>query len=992
MTWAAALRAWRVRGCRRRSSITTPGRGRCPWPLLLAMVVAAAACVRVVAAADLRAIAASSPGCGGGKSNVLSAGLLDGACRVRIPAAGSRGERRFFSFALPPPSSSSSLAARPFSTQLYVSGVGGVGAQQVQMALYKPGSAVPLAERLDGPPDELAAPAFEVAGGGARGSDAFLALGPDAEPGTYVVAVSSPSPGAGAVELRVTTTPSSVRLAEEDRRALSGVAQECCESGEGVFCSAVAPIALASSSSSSFNSDDWRADLCHTAPNACDAEGHLTRLLSLRAAGLSCPMGFPRGLAALPALRELDVSENDFHGQPFNEVERLLPLVEEEGGAPSSPSSSPSFAKLEALRVARSNLAGSLGCVPRLRVLDACGNHLDGPLPGCLLRGGVHGKLTELYLGGNSLSLGVALGAAAASSSSNSSLLVALSLDNQRAGGAVAAAAAEPLEGPPTAVAALLARLPLLRFLDLSGNPGLGPWRLLSDDGANNDDNAVPLPLPPNLDHLNVSATGLEGQLPRRLPKSLSVVDVSDNRKLGGPLPDLSASPRLAAFAATRCAFEGPLPRMSPALRALDVSGNQLSGPTSAAATAALPDALEVLVISDNPGLTGELSQLVGGDVDLVELRAANCSLSGAFPEALARAPNLRMLSVRRNNIGGRLPSDWSGARSLEFLVAGENQIGGSVPASLARVASLRVLRLGFNRLEGTLEAFADALDPDQNRLLDVNVSGNAALRGTVPQALEKLALFDTAGVALQTPPAPLPSGIATPMPSRILALDHTSLSGPFPEWIISAVPPVRAACACRVAVSLNGPSMRLQCPSEAEASSVSDLEWQVASDLGYECSVRRGQRVPLTDVLTSPSVAAAAANRDDAWTVGDGGGVPGGGGSGSARAGAIAGIVIAGLLVATVALGLVGWFYCGGQRRWHERRRGDADGRVGKPMPFHDAAAAKAKDSRGGGAVSVAATAAAAAAGGAQLQSALSTATSQGFLLDPSQAHSNNI
>jgi Leucine-rich repeat (LRR) protein len=956
---------------------------------LLAAVAAAVAASGIVAASgadlpsDVRPLA-SLPGCGGGGSgskgggDVLRPGLLDGVCRIPLvlSTAGAPGERRLFSFVLPPPSSpsSSSSSARPYSTQIFLTATDGAA----ELALYKPGGE-PIADRLDGPPDELATPAVEGIDGARE--EAFLALGADAEPGSYFLSVKALA-GTPRAELSVTTTPSSVRLAEEDRRALAEVADQCCAAGGGgsdggkatnlPFCSSSANGGFNMASSSA--ADDWRADLCHTAPNACDAKGHLVRL-SLRGAGLSCPTGFPRALAALPALRALDVSRSDFHAQPFNEVERIV------AAARSGDSDQPSFAALlESLRVADSNLGGALGCTllqgSRLRVLDARGNALDGPVPGCLMQSP---RLAELYLGRNKLS-GPLPEPDSESEAATPSALVALSIDNQQN--------AAPLEASVEGgMSAFLAQLPSLRYLDVAGNPGLGPWQLSSSS-------------PPKLGFVNASASGLEGQLPDPLPRGLWMLAVSDNPRLGGLLPDLSRSKGLATFAAARCAFTGPLPVSLPSsLRSLDLGRNNLS---SSSPQLVLPASLEVLVLDDNPGLALDLSSSPGlfdggGATDnLVELRLANTSFTGALPPALARAPNLRMLSLAHNRLSGKLPEDWSAARSLEFIDVSENKIGGPVPPSLARLPSLRALHLGNNRLEGTLAPFADALAAKENRILDFNVSGNAGIRGPVPQALDRLALFDAEGVAtLQTPPAPLPSGLATMAATRVLALDNMSLKGPFPTWLVTKTPPVRSACACRVDVRLNGANMRLQCPQEGTAATaVSDLEWQVASDLGWECVSPRSGALLLTDVLSSPSVSAAAANRDDAWTIGDGG-LPSGG---AARAGAIAAIVIAFSLVVTVALGAGWWFFWGGRQWWRGRggggvspRRGGAGGAIKKQgaTPFHDMAKAKNSCGGGGGAVSVSAAATGGGDAGAPLPSTLSTATSQGFLLDHAQ---NNI
>lgn len=94
------------------------------------------------------------------------------------------------------------------------------------MSLYKPGGSDGGAA-AGGAPDEAATPTLDA---GAASSESFLALGPDAPAGTYVVAVRA-TRGAPSLDLEVVTTPSGVRLADEDRRALLSVVDECCVGG-----------------------------------------------------------------------------------------------------------------------------------------------------------------------------------------------------------------------------------------------------------------------------------------------------------------------------------------------------------------------------------------------------------------------------------------------------------------------------------------------------------------------------------------------------------------------------------------------------------------------------------------------------------------------------------------------------------------------------------------------------------------------------------------
>jgi hypothetical protein len=199
-----------------------------------AAAAAAAAWAHAAAAEPIPSIS-SFPGCGGGGGGslkgALGAGLFD--CHVHeqgLPA----GERRLYALTLPPPSSSSgsappaastspSSSPRPFSTLVYLRTRNG----EAEMSLHRPtseggGGGLGLAA-----PDEHAAPTLDA---GAAAGESFLALGPDAPAGTYIVAVRAVR-GSPSLDLEVVTTPSGVRLAEADRRALAAVVDECCAGG-----------------------------------------------------------------------------------------------------------------------------------------------------------------------------------------------------------------------------------------------------------------------------------------------------------------------------------------------------------------------------------------------------------------------------------------------------------------------------------------------------------------------------------------------------------------------------------------------------------------------------------------------------------------------------------------------------------------------------------------------------------------------------------------
>ena len=90
---------------------------------------------------------------------------------------------------------------------------------------------------------------------------------------------------------------------------------------------------------------------------------------------------------------------------------------------------------------------------------------------------------------------------------------------------------------------------------------------------------------------------------------------------------------------------------------------------------------------------------------------------------------------------------------------------------------------------------------------------------------------------------------------TRVLNVSENRLEGPWPAWLLSAVPQAYSACDCPVNVRLGGRDMRLACPRAA--ANISDFWWQLASQSAYTCWNGR-QEVPLTDYLESPNNAAS--------------------------------------------------------------------------------------------------------------------------------------
>ncbi|CAL5095455.1 unnamed protein product [Urochloa decumbens] len=200
---------------------------------------------------------------------------------------------------------------------------------------------------------------------------------------------------------------------------------------------------------------------------------------------------------------------------------------------------------------------------------------------------------------------------------------------------------------------------------------------------------------------------------------------------LAGHLPR-SALPRLDALLSLALPgnrLSGPLPEeLPPLLRALDLSGNAISG--GIPALYASCEALVSLNLSSNQ-LTGPVPD---GIWSLPSLRSVDLSgnlLSGSVPGGFPRSSSLRVLDLSHNFLGGEIPADVGEAGMLKLLDFGHNSLIGGLPESLRGLSGLSSLGAGDNALSGELPAWIG----EMVALESLDLSGNCFV-GDIPDAI----------------------------------------------------------------------------------------------------------------------------------------------------------------------------------------------------------------------------------------------------------------
>ncbi|KAL6873587.1 hypothetical protein ACP4OV_013669 [Aristida adscensionis] len=520
----------------------------------------------------------------------------------------------------------------------------------------------------------------------------------------------------------------------------------------------------------------------------------LDALANLTVAACALPGPVPAALAAMPALRHLNLSTNNlsaaFPAPPPGGAAPYFPALEVADFYNNNLSGPlPPFGAAHARRLRHLNLGGNyftggipeaFGDVAALEYLGLNGNWLTGRVPPSL---GRLTRLRELYLGYfNQYDGGVP--------PEFGQLVSLVKLDMGSCN----------LTGPIPPELGGLAQLDTL-FLQmnrLSGEipPELGGLKnLLSLDLSINElTGEIPATLVnltnvklinlfrnhlrggvpgfvgdfPELEVLQLWENNFTGYLPAGLGKNgrLKTLDMSINHLTGPIPPDLCAGRRLQVLVLMDNGLFGPIPDSLGGCKTLQrvrLGKNFLSGPVPAGLFN-LPQA-NMLELTDNL-LTGELPDVIGGD-KLGILQLGNNGIGGRIPPAIGNLPALQTLSLESNNFSGALPPEIGRLRNLSKLIASGNLLTGAIPPELTRCGSLATLDLSCNGLSGEIPDGITSL----KILCTLNVSRNR-LSGELPPAMPNMTSLTTLDVSYNLLSGPVP------MQGQFLVFNASSFAG----------------------------------------------------------------------------------------------------------------------------------------------------------------------------------------------------------------------
>ncbi|TKW00099.1 hypothetical protein SEVIR_8G086600v4 [Setaria viridis] len=283
------------------------------------------------------------------------------------------------------------------------------------------------------------------------------------------------------------------------------------------------------------------------------------------------------------------------------------------------------------------------------------------------------------------------------------------------------------------------------------------------------------------LESLSLAGNGIVGLVAASSLPALRHVNVSGNQ-FGGGLDgwDFASLPALEVFDAYDNNFSAPLPlgvAALPRLRYLDLGGNYFTGEIPAAYGGML--AVEYLSLNGN-NLNGRIPPELGNLTTLRELYLGYYNaFDGGVPPELGRLRNLTVLDISNCGLTGRIPGELGALSSLETLFLHTNQLSGPIPPELGNLTSLTALDLSNNALTGEVPRSLASLT--SIRLLNLFLN---RLHGPVPEFVAALPRLETVQLFMNNLTGRVPAGLGSTAALRLVDLSSNRLTGVIPETL----------------------------------------------------------------------------------------------------------------------------------------------------------------------------------------------------------------
>jgi len=142
----------------------------------------------------------------------------------------------------------------------------------------------------------------------------------------------------------------------------------------------------------------------------------------------------------------------------------------------------------------------------------------------------------------------------------------------------------------------------------------------------------------------------------------------------------------------------------------------------------------------DQNGITGTIPTTIGTMDNLIDFHAINVPFQGQIPSEFGQLTKLVTMVLRDNNFKGTIPSELNNMLNLEILSigrspeAGQGELSGDLP-SFSQLKFLELLDFSLNKLNGTIPRDFFLNNQRTDDLVIVRLDGNE-LTGTIPKQL----------------------------------------------------------------------------------------------------------------------------------------------------------------------------------------------------------------------------------------------------------------
>jgi Leucine-rich repeat (LRR) protein len=290
-----------------------------------------------------------------------------------------------------------------------------------------------------------------------------------------------------------------------------------------------------------------------------------------------------------------------------------------------------------------------------------------------------------------------------------------------------------------------------MEYLDLSFNKltGTFPYQIGRMFGLKHivlDNNMMTGTLPTfmgqleQIRELRMGNNRFVGTIPSELGGLQTLRDLSlESNALTGPIPDTFNNPTLLHLWLNNNKLSGPIPKSLENLNALNelyLQYNQLTGP--------FPDALAkipnlYMISLYNNLLTGSLDNATFAELTNVQiLNLQFNNFTSTVPYSLGGLKHLEELYLNNNAFSSTLPV-WGGATRLRILHMNSNRLSNEIPSSYGQLLNLEELWMNDNHFTGVLPPQIG--NCTQLRQLFVD---NNELQGTIPIEYSTLTVLES--------------------------------------------------------------------------------------------------------------------------------------------------------------------------------------------------------------------------------------------------------